>query len=145
MADTVDKERRSEIMSSVKRFNTKPEIIVRKYLFSNGFRFRLHNKKLPGKPDIKLKKYNSLIFVNGCFWHGHSNCKIYVMPKTNKKFWYSKIENNIKRDKRNLRELKKLGWKVIVIWECELKNKNRESTLQRIVNKILSKPIVQLN
>lgn len=138
MADTVDKKRRSEIMSSIKGSNTKPEIIVRQYLFSQGFRFRLHDKSLPGKPDLILKKYKCLIFVNGCFWHGHSICKIYVMPKTNKKFWYSKIENNIKRDKRNRKELKKMGWKVLVIWECELKNKNRENSLQRLVNKILS-------
>lgn len=140
MADAVDKKRRSEIMSSVKGFDTKPEILVRKYLFKKGFRFRLQNKSLPGKPDIKLKKYNCLIFVNGCFWHGHPNCKIYVMPKTNKRFWYSKIENNIKRDKRNIRKLKKMGWKVIVVWECELKNKNKENTLERVVNKIIELP-----
>jgi DNA mismatch endonuclease (patch repair protein) len=136
MADTVDKKRRSEIMRAVKSFDTKPEIIVRKYLFAKGFRFRLQNKSLPGKPDISLKKYNLLIFVHGCFWHGHSNCKIYVMPKTNKKFWYSKIENNIKRDKRNIRKLRNQGWNVIVIWECQLKNKNRDITLKRLVDKI---------
>lgn len=136
MADTVDKKRRSEIMRAVKSFDTKPEIIVRKYLFAKGFRFRLQNKSLPGKPDISLKKYNLLIFVHGCFWYGHSNCKIYVMPKTNKKFWYSKIENNIKRDKRNIRKLRNQGWNVIVIWECQLKNKNRDITLKRLVDKI---------
>ena len=137
MADTVDRIRRSEIMSSIKGFDTKPEIIVRKYLFNKGFRFRLHDKSIPGNPDIILKKYNCLIFVNGCFWHGHKNCKIYVMPKTNKKFWYSKIENNIRRDKKNLNTLKKIGWRVIVVWECELNNLKREVILQRIMNKIL--------
>lgn len=138
MADKVDKKRRSEIMSSIRGQNTKPEMIVRKYLFSKGFRYRLHDKSLPGKPDIKLTKYNSLVFINGCFWHGHTDCKIYVMPKTNKKFWYSKIENNVERDKRNLELLKNLGWKIIVVWECEIKRKNRDLALQNLVDKILN-------
>lgn len=138
MADKVDKKRRSEIMSSIRGQNTKPEMIVRKYLFSKGFRYRLHDKSLPGKPDIKLTKYNSLVFINGCFWHGHTDCKIYVMPKTNKKFWYSKIENNVERDRRNIELLKNLGWKIIVIWECEIKRKNRELALQNLVDKILN-------
>ncbi len=138
MADKVDKKRRSEIMSSIRGQNTKPEMIVRKYLFSKGFRYRLHDKSLPGKPDIKLTKYNSLVFINGCFWHGHADCKIYVMPKTNKKFWYSKIENNVERDKRNIELLKNLGWKIIIVWECEIKRKNREFALQNLVNKILN-------
>jgi len=138
MADKVDKKRRSEIMSSIRGQNTKPEMIVRKYLFSKGFRYRLHDKLLPGKPDIKLTKYNSLVFINGCFWHGHTDCKIYVMPKTNKKFWYSKIENNVERDKRNIELLKNLGWKIIVVWECEIKRKNRELALQNLVDKILN-------
>ena len=138
MADKVDKKRRSEIMSSIRGQNTQPEMIVRKYLFSKGFRYRLHDKLLPGKPDIKLTKYNSLVFINGCFWHGHTDCKIYVMPKTNKKFWYSKIENNVERDKRNIELLKNLGWKIIVVWECEIKRKNRELALQNLVDKILN-------
>jgi DNA mismatch endonuclease (patch repair protein) len=138
VADTVTKQKRSEIMSMIKGSNTKPEIIVRKYLFSNGFRFRLQDKSLPGRPDLKLTKYNCVIFVNGCFWHGHPNCKIFKMPRTHKKFWQSKIESNIKRDRKNLRELRKLGWRVIVVWECRLKVKDKERNLQKLVDKILA-------
>lgn len=137
MADVFNKEKRSEVMSKVRGMNTKPELLVRKFLFSKGFRFRLHDKTLPSKPDIKLSKYNCLIFVHGCFWHGHKNCKNYVMPKTNKKFWYGKIETNKKRDEKNLRKLRKMGWKVIIVWECQLKVKTREKTLNNLVNKIL--------
>ncbi len=136
MADTVSKEKRSEIMSKIRGVNTKPEIMVRQYLFSKGFRYTVHNKSLAGRPDICLRKYKRLIFVNGCFWHGHSNCNIFSMPKTNKKFWHNKIETNINRDRRNLRVLKRLGWKVIVVWECQLKNKRREKTLKRLVANI---------
>src|ERR1700722_19158244 len=101
MADTVSKEKRSEIMSKIRGVNTKPEIMVRQYLFSKGFRYTLHNKSLAGRPDICLRKYNSLIFVNGCFWHGHTNCSVAHKPKTNKKFWNAKILSNINRDRRN--------------------------------------------
>ena len=138
MADVLDKEERSELMAKVRSTNTKPELLVRQFLFSKGFRFRLHDKALPAKPDIKLSKHKCLIFINGCFWHGHKNCKIYVMPKTNKKFWYGKIEANINRDKKSFRELRKLGWKVIIVWECQLKPKMREKTLHNLVNKILT-------
>ena len=138
MVDNVDIQKRSAIMRSIKGLNTKPEMIVRRYLFSKGFRYRLHDKFLPGKPDIKLTKFNTLIFVNGCFWHGHKDCKIYVMPKTNNEFWYSKIENNVERDKKNMELLKILGWKIIVIWECELKMKNRELTMKNLVDRILN-------
>lgn len=125
-------------MRSVKGKDTKPEMIVRKYLFSKGFRYRLHDKKLPGKPDIKLSKHKTVILINGCFWHGHKNCKIYVMPKTNTDFWYSKIEKNIHRDEKNISKLRKLGWNVIVLWECQLKKKKREKTLNNLVDKIKS-------
>lgn len=138
MTDKYDKHTRSYMMSQVKGKNTKPEMLVRKFLFSKGFRYRLHDKILPGKPDIKLTKYNCLILINGCFWHGHSDCKAYVMPKSNKEFWDSKIENNVERDKRNLELLRILGWKIIVVWECELKGKNREITMQTLVDKILN-------
>jgi DNA mismatch endonuclease, patch repair protein len=137
MADVFDKKKRSDVMSRVRGINTKPELIVRKFLFSKGFRFRLHDNTLPGKPDIKLSIYNCLIFVHGCFWHGHLNCNNYVMPKTNKKFWYGKIETNVKRDQRKIRKLKKMGWKIIIVWECQLKLKKREKTLDNLVNKIL--------
>jgi len=138
MADVLDKQKRSEVMAKIRGRNTKPELLVRKFLFSKGFRFRIHDKALPAKPDIKLSKHNCLIFVNGCFWHGHKNCKNYVMPRTNKAFWYGKIETNTKRDKKNLRVLKKMGWKIIVIWECQLKTKNKENTFNSVLNKILA-------
>lgn len=137
MADNVSKERRREIMSSVKGKDTKPEMIVRKFLFSCGFRYRLHDKKLPGKPDIKLTKYKTIIFINGCFWHGHPHCKIYVMPKTNEGFWKEKIDKNIARDEKNIYLLHHLGWKIILLWECELKKKKRDETLKNLVDKIL--------
>ena len=137
MADNVSKERRSEIMSNVKSSDTKPELIVRKFLFANGFRFRLHDKNLPGKPDIKLTKYKTLVFIHGCFWHGHENCSIYVMPKTNKKFWYEKIDKNISRDKKRVVKLRKMGWHVYTIWECDLKPKRQIKTLESLKNRIL--------
>ncbi|MBP7306995.1 MAG: DNA mismatch endonuclease Vsr [Saprospiraceae bacterium] len=123
-------------MSRIKGKNTGPEIIVRKFLFSSGFRFRLYDAKLPGKPDIVLAKYKTVIFVHGCFWHGHSGCKYFVMPKTRTAFWSEKFLANKNRDKANVRALKKIGWRVIIIWECQL-NKNRYwRSLQRVVQKI---------
>jgi len=124
-------------MRNVKGKHTKPEIIVRKYLHGLGFRFRIHDKKLPGKPDIKLTKYKTVIFVNGCFWHGHKDCKIYVMPKTNTDFWHSKIERNIERDKKVINNLLELNWNVIVLWECDLKPNKREKILEKLVDNFL--------
>ncbi|WP_374949783.1 very short patch repair endonuclease [Mucilaginibacter sp.] len=138
MTDTVSKKRRSEIMKNVKGKHTKPELLVRKFLFSKGFRFRIHDKKLPGKPDIKLTKYKTVIFVNGCFWHGHQHCNIYVMPKSNIDFWNSKIERNINRDEVTMKNLKELGWNVIILWECSLKKRKIENTLNEVVEKLLS-------
>ncbi len=137
MTDKVSSLRRSEIMSSIKSKDTKPEIIVRKFLHLSGLRYRLHDKKLIGKPDIKLTKYKTVIFVNGCFWHGHKDCKIYALPKSNVSFWQDKFEKNIQRDAENIKALKTLGWKVIVLWECELKGKKRIETLNRLIEKIL--------
>ncbi|CAK7020517.1 very short patch repair endonuclease [Parabacteroides sp. ASD2025] len=108
-------------MSRISGNNTKPEILVRKYLFSHGFRYRKNKKELPGKPDIVLSKYHVIIFINGCFWHGHT-CRAGRLPETNHAFWENKIHKNILRDKKNIQELETRGWKVIVIWECELKN-----------------------
>lgn len=108
-------------MSRISGNNTKPEILVRKYLFSHGFRYRKNKKELPGKPDIVLSKYHVIIFINGCFWHGHT-CRAERLPETNHAFWENKIHKNILRDKKNIQELDTRGWKVIVIWECELKN-----------------------
>ena len=108
-------------MSNVKNKNTKPEIMVRKYLFEHGYRYRLHRKDLPGKPDIVLPRYKTVIFINGCFWHGHQDCKYSALPETNKDFWEVKINSNIQRDIESHKELSKLGWKVIDIWQCNLK------------------------
>ncbi len=118
MADVHTKKQRSYNMSRIRSKNTKPELIVRSWLHKQGYRFRLHDKTLPGKPDIVLKKYKTVIFVHGCFWHGHKNCKYYVVPKTRTKWWLDKINGNIARDKKAQRELKKHGWKVINIWQC---------------------------
>lgn len=118
-------------MSRIKGKNTKPEMLVRKFLFSKGFRYRLHDSKLPGKPDIILPKYKTVIFVHGCFWHGHEGCKYYVVPKTRAEWWLNKINGNIANDKKKRFALKKAGWKVIHVWECELKPlKIREAELR---------------
>lgn len=132
-------EQRSRCMAAVKGKDTKPEMIVRKYLFSRGLRFRVQVRKLPGTPDIVLPKYKTAIFVNGCFWHGHEGCKYFRLPKSNVEFWSEKIERNIERDRESMQALFDLGWKVIRVWECELRNKaNREETLDGIYNSITS-------
>lgn len=124
-------------MAAIKGKDTKPEMIVRKYLFSRGLRFRVQVRKLPGTPDIVLPKYKTAIFVNGCFWHGHEGCKYFRLPKSNVEFWREKIERNIERDKESMKALFDLGWKVIRVWECELRNKaNREAILNKIYNSI---------
>lgn len=129
--DNITKEKRSAVMSLVKSRDTKPEVLVRKFLHSRGFRFRLHDKYLPGKPDIVLRKYGTIILVHGCFWHGHKSkkCRLARIPKSNVQFWKEKIMKNALRDKRNKAILKRLGWCVIEVWECQL----RESTLNRLV------------
>ena len=134
--DVHDQKTRSYNMSRVKGKDTKPEEIVRKYLFSQGFRYRKNDKRLPGKPYIVLPKYKTVIFVNGCFWHKHEGCKYFVWPKSNSEFWKEKIESNIVRDKKQYEELKNAGWNVIIVWECELKKKQRMDTLERLVTEI---------
>ena len=134
--DVHDKKTRSYNMSCIKGKNTKPEEIVRKALFSNGFRYRKNDSRLPGTPDIVLPKYRTVIFVNGCFWHGHKGCKYFVVPKTNTEFWFNKINSNIDRDAIKATQLRELGWQVITVWECELKKDKREHTLENIINKI---------
>ncbi|MEO6231126.1 MAG: DNA mismatch endonuclease Vsr [Ferruginibacter sp.] len=136
MADVHDKETRSFNMSRIKGKNTKPEMLVRKYLFAKGYRYRLHDKKLPGKPDIVLPKYKTVIFVHGCFWHGHEGCKYYVVPKTNTDWWLNKINGNIANDVKAVKALKKDGWKIITIWECELKPAQVEKTLNILLIKL---------
>lgn len=136
MADVHSPEIRSYNMSMIKGKDTKPEIIVRKFLHSNGFRFRLHRKDLPGKPDIVLPKYNTVIFINGCFWHGHKNCKYFVVPKTRTKWWSNKINGNILNDKKNIKLLWIDNWKVVVLWECQLKPKKALKTFDKLILKI---------
>ena len=117
-------EQRSRNMSAIKSKNTKPEIKVRKVLHSMGYRFRLHSKDLPGSPDIVLPKYKTVIFVHGCFWHRHENCKYASTPKTRQEFWEAKFRENINRDKLNQENLSSKGWKIIIVWECEIKDKD---------------------
>lgn len=131
MTDVFSKNKRSEIMSKVHSKNTKPELAVRKFLFANKFRYRLHQKNLIGNPDIVLKKYNTVIFVNGCFWHGH-NCKRGQLPKSNITYWSEKIKNNILRDKRNKKQLIESGWKVFTMWECQLDNESLNVLIKKI-------------
>ncbi len=123
-------------MSCIKGKGTKPEEIVRKYLFSQGFRYRKNDKRLPGTPDIVLPKHKTVIFVNGCFWHGHEGCKYFVWPKSNADFWKAKILQNIERDKRDFERLENAGWKVIVVWECLLKKKCRQQSLEDLLDRI---------
>ena len=120
--DTVSKKKRSEIMSRIRSKNTKPEMAVRKYLSTKGYRYRLHDKKLPGKPDIVLKRKKIAIQVRGCFWHGHS-CKLSNYPKTNRKYWKNKINNNKKRDRKNDKLIRKMGYKLIIVNECKINKK----------------------
>ncbi|HOI73620.1 MAG TPA: very short patch repair endonuclease [Syntrophales bacterium] len=122
MADIVSKEQRSRMMSGIKSKDTKIEISIRKALFSNGFRYRLHDQKLPGKPDLVFPKYKAVIFINGCFWHGH-NCQLYTEPKSNTEFWRAKIERNRLNDIKNMISLQKKGWRVMNVWECSLRNR----------------------
>lgn len=123
-------------MSKISGKDTKLEILVRKYLFSKGFRFRKNAKDLPGKPDIVLPKYKTIIFINGCFWHGHENCKKAILPATNTKFWREKISGNIIRDKGNIQKLREMGYKVITVWQCELTADFCETTLNNLLKKI---------
>jgi DNA mismatch endonuclease (patch repair protein) len=136
MADVHSKATRSYNMSQIRAKNTKPEITVRKYLFAQGFRFRLHRKDLPGKPDIVLPKYKTIIFVHGCFWHGHDGCKYFVVPKTKTEWWLNKINRNKELDSENIKKLKANNWNIVIIFECELKKINVDSTLRAVVKKI---------
>ena len=139
MTDVMTPEQRSRCMAAIKGKDTKPEMIVRKYLFSRGLRFRVQVRKLPGNPDIVLPKYKTVIFVNGCFWHGHESCKYFRLPKSNVEFWKDKIERNIARDVLSEVELKALGWHVIRVWECEIKTvSQQEEYLKRLYDRIVN-------
>jgi len=137
MADVHSKETRSYNMSRIKGKDTKPEMLVRKFLFSQGFRYRLHDKKLPGKPDIVLPRYKTVIFIHGCFWHGHEGCKYYVVPKTRTEWWLDKISGNKAKDADSIRKLEQLGWKVIIVWECELKPGKVDKLLQNLLKEFI--------
>ena len=126
MVDVVSKEKRSKMMSGIRYKDTKPEIKIRKVLHAKGFRYSLHNSKLPGKPDIVLPKYNAIIFINGCFWHQH-NCHLFKWPSTRTEFWREKISGNKDRDKQNILKLKESSWRILTIWECAIKGKNKRS------------------
>ena len=136
MADVHNKKQRSYNMSRIKGKDTRPEMLVRKFLHANGYRYKLHDKKLPGKPDIVLPKYHTVIFVHGCFWHGHANCKYFVVPKTNTQWWTDKINRNKANDEKAIKVLKKEGWKGIVVWECKLKPAKVEDTLLSLLKKL---------
>ena len=139
MADRMTQEQRHRCMARIKGKDTKPEMIVRRYLHAHGYRYRINVKRLPGTPDIVLRKYRTVIFINGCFWHGHEGCRYFVIPKSNTQFWEKKIERNKQRDVEKRIQLRHLSWHTIIIWECELKPKNRHTTLQALeqtLNKI---------
>ena len=135
MADRISPEHRSWNMSRIKGKDTKIEVMVRQYLFHYGFRFRKNDKRYPGKPDVILPKYKTAIFVHGCFWHRHEGCKLATTPKTRTEFWMDKFAKNVANDKKHYEELQKMGWNVIVIWECELEN-DFEGIMQKIMHDI---------
>lgn len=135
--DNHSKEIRSYNMSRIRSTGSKPEEIVRKYLFSKGLRYRKNDKALPGKPDIVLPKYRTIVFVNGCFWHGHSNCKNFVMPKSNTEYWQNKISRRIMKDTETYDKLTEMGWNVLIIWECQLKKETRDRSLQYLLYNIV--------
>jgi DNA mismatch endonuclease (patch repair protein) len=137
MADVHDKKTRSYNMSRIRSKDTKPEILVRKFLFGKGFRYKLYDKVLPGKPDLVLPKYRTVIFVHGCFWHGHEGCKYFVIPKTRRKWWTEKINRNKQLDAEHLKELRRLGWEIITVFECQLKPRNRDRKLNQIEERLL--------
>ncbi len=130
MTDVHDKKTRSFNMSRIKGKDTKPEMLVRKFLFSKGFRYKLHDKKLAGKPDLVFPRLKTVVFIHGCYWHGHESCKYFVIPKTRTNWWLDKIGKNKLRDADNLRKLKNEGWKVMTVFECELKSSKLERTFE---------------
>jgi DNA mismatch endonuclease, patch repair protein len=136
MADVHSKEVRSYNMSRIKGKNTKPEMMVRKFLHGQGFRYRLHDKKLPGTPDVILPKYKTVILIHGCFWHGHKNCKHSALPKTRAEWWSNKIQLNSLRDKANIIKLRQLGWEVIVVWTCTLNTQRSQQVLKKLSTKL---------
>ena len=138
MADTLTPEKRSQNMAAIRSSDTKPEEIVRKYLFAHGLRYRKNVKNLPGKPDVVLAKYKTVVFINGCFWHQHPGCKRANIPKTHIDYWIPKLNKNVERDKSNYELLKSQGWNVLVVWECSIQSvKQREEVLNQLLGEIL--------
>lgn len=138
MSDVHSRGVRSYNMSQIKGKDTEPELIVRSFLHSRGVGYRLYSKDLPGKPDLILKKYNTVVFIHGCFWHKHEGCDYFSVPKTNTEWWVSKLSRNKQRDERAIKDLENVGWKVIVIWECELREPLRMGTLDRLLDELIS-------
>ena len=135
--DVLTEEQRHKNMSRIRGKDTKPEEIVRKFLFLEGFRYRKNDRRYPGKPDIVLPKYRTIVFVNGCFWHQHKNCSYASVPKTREDFWIPKLSKNVERDQENIRKLEESGWRVIVVWECEIRRKReREENLKKLAKQI---------
>lgn len=138
MTDNLSPQARSYNMSRIRSTNTKLEELVRKYLFAKGFRYRKNDRRYLGKPDIVLPKHRTIVFVHGCFWHYHENCPYCVMPKSNTEYWRPKLENNRNRDRKNIDELRAAGWRVIVVWECELKGKTSDARLESLASEIIN-------
>ena len=138
MSDVHSPATRSYNMSQIKGKDTKPELLVRQYLHARGLRYRLHDKTLPGKPDLVLPKYKTIVFVHGCFWHKHDGCRYFVVPKTRTDFWLNKIGKNVVNDERQQAELTAAGWKVLTVWECELKPAVRENSLDALYSAIIT-------
>lgn len=138
MSDTLTKEKRSELMSHIRSTNTKPEVELRHALWRQGFRYRKNVKRLPGSPDIVLPKYRTVVFMHGCFWHGHKDCRIYHLPQTNTDFWLAKVTRNQERDQEVWRQLEAKGWAVVIVWECELFKGKIDNTIKRVSEEILA-------
>ncbi len=141
MTDKLTPEQRHRCMSRIRSKNTRPEMLVRKFLFAHGFRYRVNVRTLPGTPDIVLRRFKTAIFINGCFWHGHEGCRYYVLPKSNVEFWERKIERNRNRDAANHMRLRLMGWSVVQIWECQLKPRKRHDTLEGLLS-ILNRQVL---
>lgn len=136
MSDTMTREQRHYCMSRIRGKDTRPEMVVRRWLHSEGFRYSLHSRRLPGCPDIVLRRYHTVIFINGCFWHGHPGCDKFMMPRSNVEFWQEKIRRNKERDAQEVAALEALGWNVIVVWECELSRRARDLALRNLVDAV---------
>jgi DNA mismatch endonuclease (patch repair protein) len=134
MTDIVDRATRSLMMARIKSKNTKPELLIRSLLHKKGFRFRIHANKLPGRPDIIFPKFKAIIFINGCFWHGHKNCPLFRLPKTRVEFWENKIHRNQKNDEKNIKTLLNSNWRVAIVWECSIRGKNKDPAY--VINKL---------